>query len=226
MATLQVDFREQEVYIDQLRYQAPSFDLEVDVGAYDVADYFIGNRLGIEHKSHGDFLNSIGSRLFTQAHELAANFEIPVVLVSSDPTELMNDRHNPEVIRGFVSSLTVREGVRVLFCGPDPVPWILKLAQKATTPTTRIYNPMRRGGSKREYGIGIVAALPNMGLKRAEKLVAHFGSPLETIASVMEWGQVPGIGNKTIEKALEVLCANAGEEDADTDREVQAEFAE
>lgn len=203
---LQCDIREQQYYLDSLEERAPQYDLTVQVEMLPVGDYICGQRLGCEYKSHNDFLGSFGERLFTQARELAANFERPVILVGSTLEDIIRDGRHPEAaVHGFVASLIVREGCAVYFCGQDPIPAILKLAQKASTETSRVYNPLRRGGSKGEFGIGLIASLPGVGMKRARKVIEHFGSPLEALVSVNEWSQIDGIGNKTVERCLEVL---------------------
>ena len=54
----------------------------------------------------------------------------------------------------------------------------------------------------------IIEGLPGIGPKRAQDILAHFGSVLATItASKEDWMRVPGLGKATAEKVTEIIRA-------------------
>lgn len=213
---LQIDAREPRDVIDKLRERAPKHGLQVKVGLYEVADYFVGNRLGIERKTPSDFRGSIVSkRLFAQAEELHQNFETAIILVDGSYKQVLYDRFAPRMngapMRAAVCSLYARRGVSVFFADDDFLGTLLTLAEKATKEPTVEYDPVRRGATVEESRVHLLAGLPGLGPKRAKALIERFGTPIGAFLHVEEWKQVEGIGPKTIEKAKKVIF-NEGEQ--------------
>jgi ERCC4-type nuclease len=214
MPTLTVDLREQKEIIDGVRDFVPrNFQgWEVDARMIEVGDFSVGNALGIEHKAPSDFLGSLASgRLFAQAEELKGAYERAVILVDGNMPELLFDRWNrigARATRGAIASLYCHFGVPVLFSGPgrSDFYWtIMQLAEKSQGDSSFFYSPLRRKASSEEHGAHLLGGLPGIGRKRAQAILAHFGTPLKALNHYRDWGNLDGIGKGTVAKVGAVL---------------------
>lgn len=207
MPTLNVDVREPPNTIAILKDHAPDgWDLAVD--SYEVADYYAGQRIGIERKTVGDFHASVrDERLFQQAHELADNFSRAIVVVDGTLDGTCSHRHGvgPERTKGAVASVTVRYGCAVLFSGYHVPAMIWKLVVKATDDKVADYSPRRDSASPQDHAHAMLCALPGIGSERAESLLSTYGSAKKALDMADQWHNVEGIGQATQDKALEVL---------------------
>ena len=50
-----------------------------------------------------------------------------------------------------------------------------------------------------------IAGFPGVNVVRARSLLEKFGSPFDVITSTDEWGEISGIGKKTISTAKQML---------------------
>ncbi|TFH00065.1 hypothetical protein E4H12_00375 [Candidatus Thorarchaeota archaeon] len=64
-----------------------------------------------------------------------------------------------------------------------------------------------------------IAGFPGVNVVRAKSLLEKFGSPFDVITSTDEWGEIPGIGPKTITTAKKMLHTKYETEDADNSEE-------
>ena len=53
-----------------------------------------------------------------------------------------------------------------------------------------------------------IAGFPGINVVRAKSILERFGSPQEAILRIDDWGQIPGIGPKTISSAKKLLFSN------------------
>lgn len=208
---LQVDIREDQKYIDKIREVMPKYDIEVKVAMYEVGDYFIGNLIGIEHKTADDFTSSLTSgRLFQQADELAQNFRIPLVLVDAQPEQVVYNHYNhqnPNSIWAGIASLHAHHNTPVIFCGPNNlVTMIIWYCLKATKESTQIYNPIRRDASNKERQLHLLSALPGVGEKRAKAILEIYKTPLNALVNHEFWkDNVKGVGDETSKRVERIL---------------------
>lgn len=205
-----VDIRESQSRIDGVR-EAFSDDIEVRVEVFQVADYFWKNKLGIEHKTAKDFIGSIkDERLFQQAEELKENFTHAIILVSSTYEELLAAPRgmNPESLRGAVASLFTRRGVPVFFVGDEKefARTAFRLWKKASKGGPIDYTPVRKSSTTKDSQKHLLRSLPEVGEKKADRLLEEYGSPLKAIRAYKRWeDEVHGFGEETTGKIKDVL---------------------
>lgn len=176
-----------------------------------IADYLLSDRIAVERKEVGDFLNSImDGRLFRQAGELSREYVRPVFIIEGE--DLFTRRMLSEnAIMGAISSLIGDYRCSVLF------------TKNAEETAKMLYSMARREqkggrgtgrrGEKKAMGIHqqqrfIVEGLPGISATMAERLLLHFGT-VEGImsASEKELMEVEGIGKKRTKIIREVLTA-------------------
>ena len=64
-----------------------------------------------------------------------------------------------------------------------------------------------------------IAGFPGVNVVRARSLLERFGSPFDVITNTDEWGEISGIGNKTIASAKKMLYAKYEIEQEDSEEE-------
>lgn len=215
MVTLQIDGREEKKYQIALKKSLAKHGIGVKVRNYEVADYFVGNILGIEHKALSDFKGSLrGGRLFKQAYELSQNFVLPIILVDGNIEQLMfksfgryGSRWNPASLMAAVCSLYSRYKTPVFFCGKNNLAWtITNLVLKATDGKAPVYEPVREKASTSDLQMRFIGSLPGLGRTRAQEILKEYETPMRALKSVKRWNKdVKGIGRKTTSKIQTVL---------------------
>lgn len=215
MPTLTLDIRESKKTIRAFRtYVSEKWpEWEVDVREIDVGDFAVEDKLGIEHKTPGDFVSSLnGNKLFQQAEELKRSYEKACIVVDGIPRNLWENPYVPmtsDNVFGILSSLFMRRGVPVLFTGKREnllVSQVMKLAEKTEGDGSFVYNPIRQQASKKELRLHLIASLRGVGPKRARGIIDFYGSPLEALKQYERWkDDIPGIGEATVQRAKEVL---------------------
>ncbi len=209
MPTLKIDIREQDKYISELREKMPALGFEVEVGMYDVADYFCGNQVGVEHKTPEDFIGSVRGRLWQQAVELRENFNHAFIVVDGTMEDLLDlvpeNQHNS--IWAAVNSLNTRYRTPVLFCGKNNLAtqlyWLLN---KATDEKVIDYTPVRKQAPTKDLQVHLISALPGIGHEKAKRILEEYGSPLRAFNLLQEWSDsIEGVGKKTVEKIHTII---------------------
>lgn len=214
MPTLTMDIREQKEAIDGFKAFVPQHfpDWTLDVRQIEVGDFAVGNSLGLEHKAPQDFLSSLASgRLFAQAQELGEAYERAFIVVDGNQPEMLWsgwNRIGPKATRAAIASLACHFGVPVLFAGPqrsDYMYFVLTLAEKSQGDSSFHYSPLRRKASSEEQGAHLLGGLPGIGRKRAQAIIAAYGSPLAALNNYTKWSDLDGIGKNTVAKVKDVL---------------------
>lgn len=204
MAPLGIKFSSEElqVYVDDREADSEAagkladLGCEVKVRRLPVADFVASERVGIEKKTAKDFEASIiDGRLFSQARELASNFEKPVIIVVGDAFERLHRR----VIRGALVSLATDFRMPVLFAGDeDELAEIVFSIAEREQKRWRSEAPLlleKRAFTLEQKQRLVVESLPMIGPKTARKLLEHFGSVLRVFgASEKELQEVEGVG--------------------------------
>lgn len=186
----------------------------VEVRVLEVADYLCSERVAVERKSTGDFLQSIiDQRLFRQLNELSKNFERPVMIIEGDDV-FCNSRHrlHPNVIRGVLASVVADYGVPLLWTHAQSetaaqIFWLAKREQagneKSITPRAK-----KKAASVHEMQEFLAAGLPNVSGKMARRLLCHFRTPQRLFnATEDELQNVDGVGKALSRKIREILRA-------------------
>lgn len=177
-------------------------------------DYAIGDRILVERKTARDFVETLINRdLLGQVKTMADAVIRPVMIIEGGDLFAQRDIH-PNAIRGVLAALTVDMGVSVLFTRDeqDTAQMLMVLAKREEGERgERKVHPHKTHRSVREDQEYIISAFPEIGMKNARLLLAHFGSIQEIInASLEELVAVKGIGEKTGQKVFELCRAKYG----------------
>jgi ERCC4-type nuclease len=202
------DHREADGGVVEALRQIP--DVQVTVARLAVGDYLVENRCLFERKSLVDFAASIkDGRLFAQAHRLAAAPQLAAIILEGRAADLVGSQMRREALQGAILSLSLIFGLPVL-----------RSLEPAETARLMLYaaQQLRRCGqgavanhgvrpkSKRKRQLRVLQSLPAIGPRRAEQLLASFGSvQAVVIADAQALQTVDGIGAKTAAAIREVL---------------------
>jgi ERCC4-related helicase len=172
-------------------------------------DYAIGDRILVERKTAADFVDTLINRdLLGQVKAMAEAVTRPVLIVEGGDLYTQRDLH-PNAIRGVIAALTIDMGVSLIATKDeqDTAQMLFVLARREEGERgERKLHPHKSYRSLQEEQEYLVSAFPDVGLKNARLLLAHFGS-VQAIAnaSAEELTAIRGIGGKTAGKIVE-LC--------------------
>lgn len=172
--------------------------------------------VGIERKSRADFIGSlIQGKLKQQLYELRKNFTYCFLFVEGfngllDCISYYAPRFHPNVIIGATASALAHSKVPILYVGDFFVPITLTTIEKfydGEEFTDKDYTPLRPKATVKDYKRYLVEGLPNVGKDKAEKILQHFNYSIKKLvnASEEELKKIPGVGDKTAKKIVEVL---------------------
>jgi Fanconi anemia group M protein len=177
-------------------------------------DYAVGDRILVERKTARDFVDTLVNRdLLGQVRATAEAALRPVLIIEGGDLYTQRDIH-PNAIKGVLAALTVDMGVSVLFTRDeqDTAQMLFVLAKREEGERGgRKVHPHKIHRSVREDQEYIVSAFPEIGMKNARLLLAHFGS-IQGIAnaSFEELVAIHGIGEKTAQRVFGVCRAKYG----------------
>ena len=172
-------------------------------------DYAIGDRILVERKTARDFVDTLINRdLLGQVKAMAESAPRPVIIIEGGDIYAQRDMH-PNAIKGVLAALTVDMGVSILFTRDeqDTAQMLFVLSKREDSERgERKVHPNKSHHSQREEQEYIISAFPEIGLKNARLLLAHFDSIQGIVnGSLEELAAVKGIGEKTAGKIYN-LC--------------------
>jgi Fanconi anemia group M protein len=179
-----------------------------------VGDYVLSDRVVVERKTVGDFLDTLlgeDRSMFEQVGDAVRSYARPVVVVEGE--DLYGQRNvHPNAIRGALASLAVDFGASVLFTQDetdtaDLLEVIARREQEDDDREVRVHGEKgsRTLDEQQEY---VVSAIAEVGPVTARALLAHFGN-VETVMTVSEDDllEVEGVGPVTAERIREVVAS-------------------
>ena len=171
-------------------------------------DFAIGDRILVERKTARDFVDTLIDRdLLGQVKAMAEAVTRPIVIIEGGDLYSQRDIH-PNAIRGVLAALTVDMGVSLLFTtdAEDTAKMLFVIAKREESERgERKVHPHKSYHSVREEQEYIVSAFPEIGLRNARLLLAHFGSVRAIVnAELEELVAVKGIGEKTAAKIYDL----------------------
>jgi Fanconi anemia group M protein len=172
-------------------------------------DYAIGDRILVERKTARDFVDTLINRdLLGQVKAMAESAPRPVIIIEGGDIYAQRDMH-PNAIKGVLAALTVDMGVSILITRDeqDTAQMLFVLSKREDSERgERKVHPNKSHHSQREEQEYIISAFPEIGMKNARLLLAHFGSIQGIVnGSLEELAAVKGIGEKTAGKIFD-LC--------------------
>ena len=182
-----------------------------------VGDYVLSDRVVVERKTVGDFLDTLtgGDRsMFEQVGDATRHYARPVVIVEGE--DLYGERNvHPNAIRGALSSLVVDFGASVLRTDDedDTADLVEVIATREQEQADREVSVHGEKQSKtlpeqQEY---VVASIAEVGPVTARSLLAQFGT-VEAVMTANEddLQEVDGVGAVTAERIREVVGSDYG----------------
>jgi ERCC4-related helicase len=187
--------------------------IEVESKQLDVGDFILSDRVGVERKSAGDFLQSIvDKRLLSQAKALSETFERPVLILEGEDLYSRRAIH-PNAIRGALAALAVDFGISILPTKDEKetAAILAIIARREQTELARevAIRGEAKGLTLPEQQRFIVEGLPGISAVLAERLLAHFKNPEKVMAaSEEELQEVHGIGKIKAKEIRRVLSSH------------------
>ena len=187
--------------------------VETRLETLSVGDYVLSDRVAVERKSHGDFMDTLlgGDRsLFEQAKDLTRHYTRPVLLLEGDGDLYAERNVHPNAIRAALASLAVDWGVSVVHTRgeDDTAEMVETIATREQTDNDREVSAhgekaAKTLGEQQEY---VVSAIADIGPVTARSLLDEFGS-VEAVmtASEDDLTEADGVGGVTAERIREVV---------------------
>jgi len=187
--------------------------VETRLETLSVGDYVLSDRVAVERKSHGDFMDTLlgGDRsIFEQAKDLTRHYTRPVLLLEGDGDLYAERNVHPNAIRAALASLAVDWGVSVVHTRSedDTAEMVETIATREQTDNDREVSAhgekaAKTLGEQQEY---VVSAIADIGPVTARSLLDEFGS----VEAVMTAGEddlteADGVGGVTAERIREVV---------------------
>lgn len=185
-------------------------NIRVYFSKLNIGDYVLSPEVAVERKSLSDLISSIyDSRIFYQASLLSSTYAKPYLLVEGDSKEVQNLTSNIKSYYGAIASVTLAYGLRVLYTA-NPRESAIAIAELLKHVKSRPTQPLprlpKKEGSVAEKQLYLIASLPGIGRKLAERLLIKHGTPRKVMnLTLAEFSMVPGIGWRRAERIVELL---------------------
>lgn len=197
-----------------------------------VGDYVISPEIAAERKTVKDLVASVyDARIFTQAARLSSAFSKPYLLVEGDSKEVKNSVRNLKSFFGALANVTLAYGLRVIYTADEEetaiaVAELLQHARARPGRDAPLAAPLR-SPSVPQQQLYLVAAMPGVGRKLAERLLLKYGTPRKVFGlTAGELSMTPGIGWRRAEKIKALMDAKYLKYQAGEDQTKLAEQGE
>lgn len=161
--------------------------VEVDIRKLDICDYVVSDRVGVERKDVSDFIGSMkDGRLFSQARDMAAVYERPVVILEGQLSRAFKrSAMKPASVYGALSSLALDYGVNIIPTdSPESTAVLLhRLAYREQAKEERTIQLRRvnRSLPLHEQQVFLLSGLPHIGTTLAQELLTAYETPYRVI---------------------------------------------
>ncbi|HKZ93813.1 MAG TPA: ERCC4 domain-containing protein [Candidatus Bathyarchaeia archaeon] len=186
--------------------------LQVDYRMLEVGDYVVSSDCAVERKAGRDFAKSLYSgRLFDQARRLRQFYSRPVFVAEGDLQLLIGESAKPRAYWGALATLAFQFGLTVFFTAnarqtADLIRTLAKRSGLTRAPKGPWVQKKVRRADVQRMQLSLVASLPAIGPKLAERVLGRFGTVRRVFsASVAELCTVKGVGRVKAEKIAALL---------------------
>lgn len=209
--TIYIDHREPKL----IKKLTETEDLKVISKQLAVGDIIISDRVGIERKEVGDFLQSIiDQRLFTQITELKNTFERPILILEGKNLYGIRNIH-PNAIRGALASIACDFGIPVIPTRDleDTRDMIVAFARREQKENKEIsLRGTKRSKTTKEKQEYIISGLPDINIKLSQRILEKFGTIKKFInAKEKTLEDIEGIGKEKAKKIKEIIESDYNE---------------
>lgn len=162
--------------------------LKIEIKPLKIADYLIGN-IAIERKTVSDFISSMINKRLIQQLKQMQRYKQKLLVIEGNLEELYNEKTklNPNAVRGFILSIITNYQTPIIFTKDyeDTSKYLITLAKQQVKKPTEPSLHSRIPKTIKEQKKYILEAFPNIGPKKAEKLLKKF-SNLSSIFNATE----------------------------------------
>ncbi len=154
-------------------------DINLIIDSLKIGDYLIGKTI-IERKTTQDFISSmLSKRLIEQLNQMNS-YKQKMLIIEGNQEDFMNQdsKLNPNAIRGFILSIISNYNTNVIFTinHKDTSSYLITLAKQQIKPKTESSMHTRIPKTLNEQKQYILESFPNIGPKRAKKLLKQFNT--------------------------------------------------
>lgn len=157
--------------------------IKPEIKALKIADYLIGD-IAIERKTVQDLISSmINKRLVEQLKQLK-KYNQQILIVEGDIQEVLKENSNiSKAVRGLILSIITNYRIPIIFTKDyeDTAKYLIAITKQQTKPKTTISLHSRIPKTISEQKSYILEAFPNIGPKKAQKLLKKFKTIKNTI---------------------------------------------
>ena len=189
-----------------------SLGLQVDCRLLEVGDYVVSSSCAVERKAGRDFVKSLYSgRLFDQARRLREFYDRPVFIVEGDLGLLFGESSKSRAFWGAMITLSFQFGISVFFTANSEqtanlIATLAKRASLTRAPQNPWVQKKPKAANTQKLQLTVVAALPTIGPKLAERILSRFGTVRRVFsASTAEFSSIKGLGRTKAEKIVRFL---------------------
>ena len=186
--------------------------LQVEYRVLGVGDYVVSSDCAVERKAGRDFAKSLYSgRLFDQARRLRQFYSRPVFVAEGDLHLLIGESVKPRAYWGALATLAFQFGLTVFFTAnarqtADLIYTLAKRSGLTHAPKGPWVQKKVRAADVQKVQLSLVASLPAIGPRLAERVLQRFGTVrMVYSSSVAELCTVKGVGRVKAERIAELL---------------------
>ncbi|AKH96558.1 DEAD/DEAH box helicase [Halanaeroarchaeum sulfurireducens] len=213
--TIEIVVDQRELDADIARDLSKRSDVETRLETLAVGDYVLSDRVAIERKTLGDFLDTLlgGDRsLFEQLGDLRTHYARPVLVLEGEG-DLYTERDiHPNAIRGALASLAVDFGVSLLRTRDedDTTALLATIAEREQAGSDREVSvhgekTTKTMAEQQEY---VVSSIADIGPVTARTLLTAFGDVESVLTADREdLLDVDGVGAVTADRIREVVAS-------------------
>ena len=153
-----------------------STQVKLEIKSLKIADYIIGE-IALERKTISDLVSSmINKRLIQQLMQMR-KYKKSILIVEGDIEEVYQENNNiSKALRGFILSIITNYNTSIIFAKDyeDTAKYLITFAKQQSKPKTSVSLHSRIPKSLKEQKQYILESFPNIGPKKAEKLLKKF----------------------------------------------------
>jgi len=185
--------------------------VRIEFKMLEIGDYIVSPNCAVERKKDKDFLKSLYSgRLFDQASRIKEAYEKAVLVVEGEFPKFLYEMENPRVFWGALTTLAFKFNLNIFFSANHKqtadIIYTLAKHEVARKPKGPYVKKRVRGAEMEQLQLAIVASLPGIGPKLADRLLRRFGTVRRVFqASISEFASIDGVGRMKAMKVANFL---------------------
>ncbi len=155
----------------------------LNIKSLKIADYLIGD-IAIERKTTSDLINSMISKRLIQQLKQMQKYKQSLLIIEGNIQEIINEDTNiSKALRGLILSISLNHQIPIILTKDyeDTAKYLITLAKQQLKPKNPISLHSRIPKTIKEQKQYVLESFPNIGPKKAEKLLGKFKTVKNTI---------------------------------------------